>query len=123
MLPLEKRVSTVGCCHGSGPRSSQTSSPSPAGRAWDIAAGALSLGVWMLIPKCPVCLAAHVALWTGLGLSFAEASYLRWSLLLVSGVLLIYVVVRQRASRFWLARSGRACSARGRDGLDRSAAS
>jgi len=62
--------------------------------------GALSLGVWLLIPKCPVCLAAYVALWTGLGLSFGAATYVRWSLLATSGVLLSYVAVR-RVCALW----------------------
>jgi hypothetical protein len=47
------------------------------------------------MPKCPVCLAAHAALWTGLGLSFTEAKYVRWSLLLLSGVLLFYLAARK----------------------------
>jgi hypothetical protein len=37
--------------------------------------------------------AAHVALWTGLGFSFAEATYLRWSLLLLSGLVLCYLTL------------------------------
>lgn len=39
-----------------------------------IASGALLLA----IPKCPACLAAYLALWTGIGLSFTAASYLRY---------------------------------------------
>ncbi|HVU88242.1 MAG TPA: hypothetical protein VHD36_13060 [Pirellulales bacterium] len=57
-------------------------------RGWEIAAGALSLGIWAIVPKCPICLAAHVALWSGLGLSFAAATLVRWSLLGVSAALL-----------------------------------
>jgi hypothetical protein len=57
-------------------------------------AGALSVGVWVLMPKCPVCLAAYVALGTGLGLSFATAQYVRWSLLFMSTGLLLYVALR-----------------------------
>ena len=48
------------------------------------------------MPKCPICLAAHVALWTGLGLSFAEAAYLRWSLLVLSGLLLLYLALKRK---------------------------
>ena len=51
--------------------------------------------MWLLIPKCPMCLAAHVALWTGLGLSFAEATYVRWSMLSLCVVLLLYVAVKR----------------------------
>jgi hypothetical protein len=61
--------------------------------------GLLSIGVWVLMPKCPVCLAAYVALWTGLGLSFATARYVRWSLLLLSGAALLYLLVNRFARR------------------------
>jgi len=57
--------------------------------------GLLSLGVWVFMPKCPVCLAAYVALWTGLGLSFGAATYVRWLLLAVSGVLLGWIAARR----------------------------
>ena len=59
------------------------------------------LGAWMvpsimlaLMPKCPACLAAYVALWTGLGLSFTTATYVRWSLLILCADSLLYMVVR-----------------------------
>jgi hypothetical protein len=71
---------------------------------WEFAAGGFSLGIWAFVPKCPLCLAAYVELWTGLGLSFTMAAYLRWSLLLLSGVLLSYLVVSfaSRAVLRWL---------------------
>jgi len=94
----QRRPLTGGCCNRGSPRS-----PSGPRRGWEIAAGARSLGVWALMPKCPVCLAAYVALWTGLGLSLAAAAYLRWSLLFLSGVLLLYLAVltvrRRRVQR------------------------
>jgi hypothetical protein len=97
MLPQQSGSLIGGCCHGGPP------SPPQSRRGWEIAAGALSIGVWILMPKCPVCLAAHVALWTGLGLSFAEATYFRWSLLSLSGVLLLYLIAKRIGAR-WLGR-------------------
>jgi hypothetical protein len=77
-----------GCCSGGGGRSS------PPRRGWEVAAGAASLGIWAVMPKCPMCIAAYVAVWTGLGLSLAAATYLRWSLLLASGAVIVYLIIK-----------------------------
>jgi hypothetical protein len=90
MLPRQRRSLSAGCgCGGS-----QSEQPKLR-NGWEITASALSIGVWVLMPKCPVCLAAHVALWTGLGLSFGTAQSIRRALLWLSGALLIYLVVRK----------------------------
>jgi hypothetical protein len=47
----------------------------------------------VLVPKCPACLAAHVTLWTGLGLSLSTATYLRWALLFVCVASLLFLMV------------------------------
>jgi hypothetical protein len=97
MLPQRSSLSAgCSCCHGGAP---SAPSRSTSRSVWEIAGGALSVGVWVLMPKCPVCLAAYVALWTGLGLSFTTAKYVRWTLLVVSGAALIYLVVRRFAWR------------------------
>ncbi len=46
------------------------------------------------VPKCPACLAAYVAVWTGIGLSFSTASYLRTGMLMAGGVSLIFLAFR-----------------------------
>ena len=48
--------------------------------------------VLALIPKCPACLAAYIALWSGIGLSLSAAMYLRTSLLVLCVGLILFLV-------------------------------
>ena len=57
------------------------------------------MGAWLFMPKCPVCFAAHMGLWTGLGLSYSVAASVRWWTLSVAGGLLFILVVK-RSTRF-----------------------
>lgn len=71
-----------------------TKIPAAISRQWTIAeivGWALSTTIVLFVPKCPACLAAHLAIWTGLGVSFSMASYLRWGLLILCGGSLIYL--------------------------------
>jgi len=48
-----------------------------------------------LIPKCPACVAAYIALATGIGISLPAAAYLRASLVVVCLASLLFIVVRR----------------------------
>lgn len=47
-----------------------------------------------LMPKCPMCFAAYIALGTGIGLSLPAASFLRGSLIAISAGSLTFLVIR-----------------------------
>jgi hypothetical protein len=56
---------------------------------WAIPVTALAL-----MPKCPMCVAAYVVLFTGIGLSLPVAAAMRWALIAVSIAALAYLLFR-----------------------------
>jgi hypothetical protein len=70
-------------------------SPTTARRGLELAGWVSSGAAWALLPKCPACLAAYVAVWTGLGLTLSTAIYLRLLLLTLCGASLLYLAVRR----------------------------
>ena len=65
-------------------------------RAVDLVGWIVPGAILALIPKCPICLAAYIALWTGLGLSVAAAANIRVLLIIVGVISLGFLAVRQR---------------------------
>ncbi len=53
-----------------------------------------------LLPKCPVCLAAYVALATGVGISLPTATYLRATVAVLCVGALTFIAARQLRRRF-----------------------
>ena len=48
--------------------------------------------LWAVIPKCPACLAVYIAVWTGLGMSFTMASWVRTAAMILAGAVLLYLI-------------------------------
>jgi len=57
-----------------------------------------------LIPKCPMCLAAYIAMFSGVALPFSTAATLRWTLIAICVGSLAYLALR-KLRRFNRARS------------------
>jgi fatty acid desaturase len=79
------------CCHAAG----EQKTPTWARRVREVSAWLLPSIALTLVPKCPACLAAHVTLWTGLGLSLSAAAWLRWGLLLLCAASLLWLIVER----------------------------
>jgi hypothetical protein len=61
-------------------------------RVREVVAWVVPGAILVLVPKCPACLAAHVALWTGVGLSVSTATQLRWALFCLCGASLLFLI-------------------------------
>jgi hypothetical protein len=89
-------VSAHRCCVRGGLRIAE-GGPHPASvtrRALAFSAKIVPVGILAVLPKCPACVAAYVALGTGIGLSLAAAAYIRFALIYLCVSILLYFVMK-----------------------------
>ncbi len=75
-------MNNLSCCSGRCPK-----------RATKTVSFLLSSVALIFMPKCPVCMAAYVALFTGLSVSTAAAGYLRLGLMVISLSVLAFLML------------------------------
>ena len=64
-------------------------------RGGELAGWALPSATLVLLPKCPACVAAYVALATGIGISVPTAMYLRTMLVVLCVASLVFIATRR----------------------------
>src|ERR1700749_1282111 len=102
-LPIEggKSMSTTCCCQRRPQGEAETGSQKTLGWRIKKAVGLILPGMFLaLMPKCPMCLAAYVALGTGFTLSYTSAHLLMRALPALCISTLAFCVVRRMMKYF-----------------------
>jgi hypothetical protein len=76
-------------------------------RAWRSIQWLFPAALLVLMPKCPLCVAAYVALFTGIGITVSAARWIQILMLVCCLTLLACLAVRHRRTR-WPRRRGTA---------------
>jgi hypothetical protein len=84
-------VSARECCHADGARTVRSG---PRLRSAKAAGWVLPSAVMVLMPKCPACVVAYVAIITGAGISVSAAAHLRLLVMVLCGVVLIWMAAK-----------------------------
>jgi hypothetical protein len=95
-------VNTRSCCHLA--TRGRGRAPRPAlrwRRRGEIVGWIIPSATLVLLPKCPVCVAAYVALFSGVGISVASAANLQISLLILCVVALLCLALKRLCRVSW----------------------
>lgn len=76
------------------PRCCEAETP-PRRRGLNIAGTVIPAAVLVLLPKCPACIVAYLAIGAGIGVAASTAAYLRTTLVFLCLACLAYVVTKQ----------------------------
>jgi hypothetical protein len=102
---------TSRCCYaGTVKKSHFEKNPMPvtlARRCHNIVGWLLPAGGLVMLPKCPACLAAYLALMTGIGISVSAATYLRMLVFIVCIASVAYFAATRGLQLFSLMIKGR----------------
>jgi len=87
------------CCHPvaaqhTGPRSS-----TPLWRFYLAVKWATPAAILIVMPKCPMCIAAYVALFTGVGISLSTAAHLRMLVFILCLISFLFLAAKSAARR------------------------
>src|SRR5271154_3989857 len=87
------------CCQAKPPADDNPPQPTSwLRRSGEIADWIVPSATLALLPKCPMCVAAYVALATGIGISLPTATYLRATLVVLCIAALVFVTIRRLRS-------------------------
>jgi hypothetical protein len=90
------RVNACDCCQNKTRPGGDTRRPaSQLRRGREMAGWIVPSATLALLPKCPLCVAAYVALATGIGISLPTATYLRAMLIIICVALLVFMMARR----------------------------
>ena len=89
-------MNTHHCCKvATGVRDNARPPASRLRRGGELAGWIVPSATLALLPKCPACVAAYIALFSGVGISVSTATYLRTSLLVLCVTALLFVSLKR----------------------------